>query len=96
LSICNLSEIFDTIPNAVDTKTIGIITSFIKFPINVIINISIGCSILAEVIFPVVIISVINIGISKFINPTKFSIDSLTIDKISEKLVIIKVTISIY
>ena len=42
LSICTLFDIFDTIPRAVDTSTIGIAILFIKFPISDIINTSIG------------------------------------------------------
>ena len=71
LFICILSDILETIPNAVETNTKGIIIAVIKLPINVIINRIIGCSKFADTIFPVVSISVINIGIKLFINPTK-------------------------
>ena len=91
-----MSEILETIPKAVETSTIGIIIFFIKFPINVIINNKIGSNILLETILPVVIINVTKIGINKLQNPTKLSIDSLTILITSEKLFIIIPATNIY
>ncbi len=45
LSNCILSEILEIIPSPVDNSKIGIITPFIKFPINVIKNNNIGSTI---------------------------------------------------
>ena len=56
----------------------------------------IGCSIPADAIFPVVIISVINNGIKQFVNATKLSIDVFTMLIISEKFFITIATIKIY
>lgn len=50
----------------------------------------------ADVILPVVIISVINIGINVPEKPTKFCIVSFVSFIISEKLLITKVTINMY
>ena len=96
LSIWSLFEILETIPSAVETNTTGIIISFIKFPINVIINNKIGSNILLEAILPVVIINVIKIGISKLQKLTKLSTDSFTIFITSAKLFIIILVINMY
>lgn len=42
LSICTLSDILETIAKAVDISSNGKISTFIRFPINVIINNKIG------------------------------------------------------
>ena len=56
----------------------------------------IGCSIPADAIFAVVIISVINNGIKQFVNATKLLIDVFTMLIMSEKFFITIVTIKIY
>ena len=96
LSSCILSDTFETIAKAVEINTNGIIIILIKFPINVIKKSNIGSNKLADVKLPVVSINVISIGIRLFINPTKLSIEFLTIEIISAKFTIIKVTINIY
>lgn len=52
LSICTLSDIFDIMFSAKDISITGTNIPFIKLPINVIKNRIIGCSRLADVIFP--------------------------------------------
>lgn len=52
LLICTLSDILEIMFNATDIKLAGISTTFIKFPINVIINSIMGCSMLADTAFP--------------------------------------------
>ena len=96
LSICTLSDIFDTIPSEVDISTIGIITFVTKFPMNVITNNRMPCIKFADTTCPVVIINVINIGTNKFMKFTKFCIDSFIMSNICTKFVIINVTISMY
>ena len=81
---------------AVETNKIGMRIVFIKFPINVIKNNKMGCSILAEAILPVVKIKVIKIGTNKFASCTNWLTESFTIVIISAKLLIIKVAINIY
>lgn len=96
LSICTLSDMFEIMLNAIDISVAGISMVFIKLPINVITNSIIGCNIVAETVFPVVIMSVIKSGNKLFINPTKSVIELFTITIMSEKFFIITVTISIY
>ncbi len=96
LSIWTLSDTFEITLNATDIRLAGTSTTFIKLPINDIIHKMIGCSIPADAIFPVVIISVINNGIKQFVNATKLSIDVFTMLIISEKFFITIVTIKIY
>lgn len=50
--IWNLSDIFETMPNAVDTSVIGKSMFTIAFPIKVIKNNKIGCIKLAETMLP--------------------------------------------
>lgn len=52
LSTCTLSDILEIIPSATDIKLAGIKIVFIKFPIKVIINNIMGCSIPADAMFP--------------------------------------------
>lgn len=77
-------------------RTKGIIMPVMKFPMKVIIKSIIGCSKFADTILPVVIISVIIIGIKEFIKPTKLCIESFTISRICTKFVIINATIKMY
>ena len=78
MSSCTYSEILDTIPKTVEASTIGIIIFEIKFPINVTINKSTGCSKLADIIFPVVSTNVNSNGISVFENAIKLFTESFT------------------
>ena len=96
LFICTLSDTFETTLSATEIKLAGTKTRFIKFPIKDIIHRIIGCSIPADAIFPVVIISVISNGIRQFVNATKLSIDVFTIFIMFEKFFITIVTISRY
>ena len=96
LSICNLLDILETMLNTVDINIIGIIIFAIMFPIKVIANNSTGCITFAETILPVVIIKVIRIGVSMYINPTKSLIADVVIFIISTKFDIIIVTINMY
>ena len=96
LSICSLLDILETILNTVEISIIGIIIFAIIFPIKVIANKSTGCITFADTILPVVIINVINIGVSMYINPTKSFIADVVIFIISTKLDIIIVTINMY
>lgn len=52
LSICILSDIFDTIPREVPINMSGNRKDVIKLPIKVIINKRIGCTVEAVTIFP--------------------------------------------
>lgn len=63
LFICTLSDTFEIIPSAVPININGKKTLVIIFPIKLIKNNNIGWAILADVMFPVVIINVIKIGI---------------------------------
>lgn len=96
LSIWIFDDTFDIMFNATDISAIGIKTMFMKFPINVIMNNIIGCNIPADAMFPVDTMSVISKGISEFENATRLSIESFTIDIMSEKFFIITVTINMY
>ena len=91
-----MSEIFETILSAAITKTNGINTLCIKFPIKFTKNNITGSIILLVVILPVKTISDVSNGISKLINPTMLTVASFTIFTTSEKFVIIIVTINIY
>lgn len=90
------SDILDIIPSAVATNVIGIKIFVIKLLMKVINNKSIGSSIPDETMFPVVIISVINRGIKELAKLVKFCTAVFISIIMLEKLVIIKVTISIY
>ena len=67
-----------------------------KFPMNVMTSSKIGWIVDAVAIFPVVIISARSIGKRQFIKPTKLFIVSFINTIVSEKFVMIRVTISTY
>ena len=75
---------------------IGINKSCIKLPMKLIMNKIIGSNMLLVVMLPVYNISEINTGINVFINPIRLVVVSLTRFTISEKFVIIIVTIAMY
>ena len=77
-------------------KTNNTLNKYTNMNINVIMNNIIGCNIPADAIFPVDTISVMSKGISEFENATRLSIESFTIDIMSEKFFIITVTINMY
>ena len=95
-SICIFSETLEIIKNTTITKTIGIKTSAIIFPVKLQINNIIGSINVLVATFPVYTIKVSSNGISTFINPTKLLAVSLTNFIISVKFDIISVTINIY
>ena len=94
--ICILSDIFETIPNIVPTSSNGIITLESILPIKLIQNSIIGCTILAEITLPVLIINVIRSGTNVFINPIMSCMVFLVDVTMSEKFDNINVTINMY
>ena len=81
----NLKTLIALLLKLVVMRMIGKTNPAIIFPMKLTNNSKMGCVKLADVMAPVVIMSVIKIGNKLLVKPTKFCITSFTISRLLEK-----------